>query len=66
MALTYNNAFEIKLRERLAEEIERQTATIAEGKVADWGLYQRACGQIAGLRQALDRCDEVHDELEKR
>lgn len=64
--LTYNTLFETTLRKLIQEEIERQTENLVLGlSVTDFSAYREAVGRIAGMRQALDLCEEAQTIISK-
>lgn len=62
---TLSQLFEAKLRDVIASQIVSLSNDIAAGGAADHSDYRWLAGRIAGLRMALDRCDEIHADLEK-
>lgn len=63
--LTHNHLFEAKLREEIESQIATLSENIASGLAADHADYRWQAGRIAGLRLALDCCDNVHTDLAK-
>lgn len=64
--LTYNNLFENTLRKLAEQEIERLTENLVLGlSVTDFSTYREIVGQIAGLRKALELCDEAQTIVSK-
>lgn len=49
-AIDYGEAFLIDIE----GEIERVAATLTAGAASDWSDYRHKCGQLAGLKYALD------------
>lgn len=63
MALTYNNAFEAKMRERLEIGRKNTHEELENGLSQD--AYQQRVGYLRAIRFMEDECDEIHKELEE-
>lgn len=64
--LTYNHLFENTLRKLIEQEIERLTENLVLGlSVTDFANYRESVGQIAGLRKALELCEEAQTIVSK-
>lgn len=64
---TFNDLFEAKLKALCAEEIEREVDILALGMaVTDIADYKYRTGIIAGLRKAVELCDEANRVLAER
>ena len=58
--LTRNDMFEIELRKLVVAEVERLLENVGHGMgVTDYANYMKIVGEIAGLRKALDACEEA-------
>lgn len=58
--LTFNNLFEIELKKLIQEEIDRITEHLQAGlSVNDFQEYKRLVGKIAGLKLAMELCEEA-------
>lgn len=55
--LTFNQVFENKARQLLTQRIEEIKEAMSRGFVDN---YDKSVGEIAGLRAALEICDEVN------
>jgi len=52
--------FESELRKLVVVEIERLLENLGHGMgVTDYANYMKIVGEIAGLRKALDACEEA-------
>ncbi len=58
--LTYSDVFERELRKIIVAEIDRLLGNLGHGMgVTDHAAYMKIVGEIAGLRRALEACDEA-------
>jgi hypothetical protein len=58
--LTYSDMFEHELRKLIIAEVERLLENAGHGMgVEDYAHYMKIVGQIAGLRRALECCEEA-------
>lgn len=62
----FSSLFESKLRQRIEDEIERDTKILVTGqKVQTIEQYREAVGRLSALNAVLGYCDEVNDDLSK-
>ena len=58
--LTYSDAFERELQKLIVAEVERLLENLGHGMgVTDYANYMKIVGDIAGLRKALEFCEEA-------
>jgi hypothetical protein len=58
--LTYSDAFERELQKLIVAEVERLLENLGHGMgVTDYANYMKIVGEIAGLRKALEFCEEA-------
>ena len=58
--LTYNSVFEAELKKLIDQAVENRKENLANGmSVIDFPTYKHQVGIIAGLRMALELCDEA-------
>jgi hypothetical protein len=58
--LTYSDAFERELQKLIVAEVERLLGNLGHGMgVTDYANYMKIVGEIAGLRKALEFCEEA-------
>jgi uncharacterized protein YaaR (DUF327 family) len=59
--LTYESHFEEMLKRLIDEEIDRLKENLTNSiTIPDLAHYKEIVGQIAGLRKAIDLCDEAN------
>jgi len=64
--LNLNAAIGRELSRLIAEEIQRLTENLTLGAgVPDYSQYKQIVGQITGLRQAIDLCEQAMINLER-
>lgn len=64
--LTYNTLFDTTLRKLIEEEINRLTENMALGmSIHDYATYRENVGKIAGLKTAIELCDEAQTIVSK-
>ncbi len=47
---------------RIMDDYSRQ---IVEGYCTDWADYKYRCGQINGLRMAIEQCEDIEAEMSR-
>lgn len=57
--------FEAELRKRIDARIAELKDQLAAGH-CDIEQYRRTCGQIAGLIEVFDLCEDVQEQINKR
>lgn len=58
--LTYTDVFERELRKFIMAEVDRLIENASHGMgIPDYAHYMKIVGEIAGLRKALDLCEEA-------
>jgi hypothetical protein len=58
--LTYSDMFENELKKTIIAEAERLLENAGHGMgVTDYAHYMKLVGEIAGLRKALEFCEEA-------
>lgn len=63
---TISNLFEHEMRKLLAEQLEEFREGIASGGAQSFDDYRFQAGRIAGLRWAIDLCEQVASDIAKR
>lgn len=63
---TLGTAFDRELRKRLLVRIDELAHTVASGHLPSYDEYKYQAGVIAGLKAAIEFCDEVQDDLANR
>ena len=58
--------FETELRKLVEAHIETLVTHMAAGSAPDFVTYRESCGQIAGLRSALEFCDEAAEIVKRQ
>lgn len=65
--LTTSMAFKAELQKAIAEAIDFQTDIISSPHaISDFSEYKHYVGVVAGLRKALELCEEVETAINKR
>ena len=55
--------FHLLLEKKIDEAIQNRTVSLASGAAADYPHYKENVGYINGLRDALNLCDEVEQDM---
>jgi len=63
---TVSNVFEQELIKRLNARIEALSLGLAAGTCQSFEEYKYRAGNIAGLRDVIELCDEVQTDMAKR
>lgn len=65
--LTYKSFFEHELKKLIQEAVEARKENLALGNgTVDFAAYRHHVGFVAGLRFALDLCDEANKICEQK
>ena len=65
--LTYSNVYEQELKKLIMEEINRLLDILSNGmSLQDYADYKHHIGKVAGLRTALELCDEAERQAQSR
>ena len=65
--LTYESHFEEKLKNLIVAEIDRLKENLTHSiTIPDLAHYKELVGQIAGLRKAIDLCEEANRLAQER
>lgn len=62
---TVSQRIEEQFRKRIGEELAKMVDDLSYGNMFDHGEYKRHCGQIKGLRLALEILDDVKKKTER-
>lgn len=60
------NRFHAELKRRIGERRAKLQAALGEGTAGDHSMYRGICGQLTGLRDALELADQVEADLSGR
>lgn len=63
--LTANSLFDVELRKRITETVDRLKDQLAEG-LMDHDRYMSITGEIRGLNLVHSLCEEVNTKLQER
>lgn len=66
MTQVVGTAFEREFRKLIEDRIAALIEGISAGMLASFDEYKHMSGKIAGLRAALDACDETNTKLSER
>lgn len=64
--LTYNRLFAEELRRLISETVEEKKEHLLNSGDGEFSNFRHQIGVIAGLRMALDLCDEAISIVQKR
>jgi len=59
-----HSRFHSLLRERIKEEVDSRSLSLASGGAPDYSQYKDSVGYIRGLLDALKLCEEIEKETD--